>query len=212
MKEQNTGKFITLEGGDGVGKTTNLKFIEKYLDAKGVEVLLTREPGGTALGESVRGLLLDTEYNGMHPDCELLLVFAARAEHINSVIIPAISKGVWVLSDRFTDASFAYQGSGREMGFSLIEKLETIVQKGFQPDLTLLLDADIELGQTRVLQRKSQDRFEQEQLDFFTRVRDGYLRRASSHRDRIKIINAMQTLEHVQMDIVMYLERLAHAK
>ncbi len=212
MNERETGKFITLEGGEGVGKTTNLDFIHKYLISKGYEVLVTREPGGTPLGESVRNLLLDTKYKGMHPDCELLLVFAARAEHINRVIIPAITNGIWVLCDRFTDASFAYQGSGREMGFDLISKLEAIVQKGFKPDLTLLLDADIKLSKSRLQQRETQDRFEQEQEVFFKKVRQGYLSRAAADVDRIKIIDAMQSLATVQSEIETKLDTIINAR
>lgn len=202
------GKFLTLEGGEGVGKTTNLAFIKTYLEERGIDLLVTREPGGTPLAESVREILLDKSYKGMNSDAELLLVFAARAEHINAKILPALNAGRWVLSDRFTDASFAYQGSGRELGFSRIEMLEQFVQKGFQPDMTLLLDADVELGMSRVEQRDQKDRFESEQMDFFNRVRSGYLRRAEEDPTRMKVINAMLPLEGVQQLIAEQLDEL----
>lgn len=202
------GKFLTLEGGEGVGKTTNLAFIKNYLEERGIDLLLTREPGGTPLAESVRELLLDKSYKGMNSDAELLLVFAARAEHLSTKILPALNAGRWVLSDRFTDASFAYQGGGRELGFSRIEILEQFVQKGFQPDMTLLLDADVELGMSRVEQRDEKDRFESEQMDFFNRVRAGYLRRAKEDPNRMKVINAMLPLMGVQKQIQDQLDEL----
>ena len=202
------GKFLTLEGGEGVGKTTNLTFIQQYLEERGINLVLTREPGGTPLSESVRDLLLDKSYKGMNSDAELLLVFAARAEHINAKILPALMAGQWVLSDRFTDASFAYQGNGRQLGFSRIEMLEQFVQKGFQPDMTLLLDADVELGMSRVEQRDEKDRFESEQMDFFNRVRSGYLQRAEQDPTRMKVIDAMLPIEGVQKQIKERLDEL----
>ncbi|MCB1756751.1 MAG: dTMP kinase [Gammaproteobacteria bacterium] len=202
------GRFITLEGGEGVGKTTNMAFIEGYLTERGIDVLVTREPGGTPLSEAIREMLLDKQYKGMHADTELLLMFAARAEHIHRKILPALQQGTWVLSDRFTDASFAYQGAGRELGFARIEILEAYVQNGFQPDLTLLLDAEVELGMERVDQRAEKDRFENEQLAFFRRVRQGYLQRASEHPERLKLVNAMQTLSEVQAELAAHLDRL----
>ncbi len=191
-----------------MGKTTNLEFIQRFLHERGIDVLTTREPGGTRLSESIRRILLDKHYAGMHPDAELLLVFAARAEHLNRRILPALKQGRWVLSDRFTDASFAYQGAGRNMGFSKISILEQYVQRGFQPDLTLLLDADIKLGLSRVEKRSEKDRFEDEHSAFFQRVRDGYLQRAGQFPDRIKIINAERDLESVQADIAIQLKAL----
>lgn len=202
------GKFLTLEGGEGVGKTTNVAFIKHYLESHGIDLMLTREPGGTPLAEAVRELLLNKSYNGMNSDAELLLVFAARAEHLNRKILPAMKTGQWVLSDRFTDASFAYQGRGRELGFERIELLEKFVQKGFQPDMTLLLDADVALGMSRVEQRDEKDRFESEQMDFFNRVREGYLARASKDPNRMKIINAALPLEGVQKQIQTQLDEL----
>lgn len=202
------GKFLTLEGGEGVGKTTNVAFIKHYLESHGIDLMLTREPGGTPLAEAVRELLLNKSYKGMNSDAELLLVFAARAEHLNRKILPAMKAGQWVLSDRFTDASFAYQGRGRELGFERIELLEKFVQKGFQPDMTLLLDADVALGMSRVEQRDEKDRFESEQMDFFNRVREGYLARASKDPNRMKIINAALPLEGVQKQIQTQLDEL----
>lgn len=202
------GKFLTLEGGEGVGKTTNVAFIKGYLESHGINVLQTREPGGTPLAEAVRELLLNKSNRGMSSDAELLLVFAARAEHINAKILPAIKAGQWVLSDRFTDASFAYQGGGRELGFERIEYLEQFVQKGFQPDMTLLLDADVKLGMSRVEQRDEKDRFESEQMSFFNRVREGYLTRAKQDPNRMKIIDAELPLEGVQKQIQARLDEL----
>jgi dTMP kinase len=159
-----TGKFITVEGIEGVGKTTNIDFIRRRLLAEGREVLLTREPGGTPLAEAIRGLLLDPEYTGMDARCELQLVFAARAEHLARVIRPAMAQGKWVLCDRFTDATYAYQGGGRGIDTAIIASLETLVQGNFRPDLTLLLDVPVAVGLARAGKRGALDRFEQEQV------------------------------------------------
>ena len=199
-------RFITLEGGEGVGKTTNLAFIEDYLTSRGIDLLRTREPGGTPLGERMRGLLLDSEH--MDKAAELLLVFAARAQHITEVIRPALAAGRWVLCDRFTDASYAYQGGGRGIDFSVIEFLEQWVQAELQPDLTLLLDTPIEVGMSRVRQRGVTDRFESEQLDFFEKVRAAYLKRADRYSDRIKQVDASGSLESVQVKIAWYLDQI----
>lgn len=204
------GKFITLEGGEGVGKTTNLAFIQAWLEARGIELVVTREPGGTPLSEAVRALLLDNTYKGMDPTAELLLVFAARAEHINRFIRPALARGQWVLSDRFTDASFAYQGAGRQMGEAPIAQLEQLVQQGFGPDLTLLLDVDTTVGMQRVDSRAERDRFENEQQAFFERVREGYLARAAAEPERFAVIDAGQALEAVQSNIARALEAALH--
>ena len=205
------GKFITLEGGEGVGKTTNLAFIRDWLEAQGVDLVVTREPGGTPLSEAVRALLLDNAYQGMDATAELLLVFAARAEHINRLIRPALARGQWVLSDRFTDASFAYQGAGREMGEDRIAQLEHFVQDGFGPDLTLLLDVDPAVGMQRVDARAERDRFENEQQAFFERVRSGYLARAEAEPKRFAVIDAGQSLDAVQQDITQALREAMHA-
>jgi dTMP kinase len=199
-------RFITLEGGEGVGKTTNLAFIEDYLTQRGVDLLRTREPGGTPLGERIRGLLLDSE--GMSSSAELLLVFAARAQHLEEVIRPALGAGRWVLCDRFTDASYAYQGGGRGLDLSVIGFLEQWIQAGLQPDLTLLLDTSIEVGMARVQERAAADRFESESLGFFEKVRGAYLRRADQYPDRIKRVDASGNLESVQAGIAMRLDHL----
>lgn len=199
-------RFITLEGGEGVGKTTNLAFIEDYLTQRGVDLLRTREPGGTPLGERIRGLLLDSE--GMSSSAELLLVFAARAQHLEEVIRPALGAGRWVLCDRFTDASYAYQGGGRGLDLSVIGFLEQWIQAGLQPDLTLLLDTSIEVGMARVQERVATDRFESEPLGFFEKVRGAYLQRADQYPDRIKRVDASGNLESVQAGIAMRLDHL----
>jgi dTMP kinase len=199
-------RFITLEGGEGVGKTTNLAFIEDYLTTRGVDLLRTREPGGTPLGERIRGLLLDSD--GMNSLSELLLVFAARAQHLDEVIRPALAAGRWVLCDRFTDASYAYQGGGRNLDLSVIGFLEQWIQAGLQPDLTLLLDTSIEVGMSRVRDRGATDRFESEHLGFFEKVRAAYLDRADKYPDRIKRVDASGSLGSVQAGITIHLDHL----
>jgi len=196
-----TGRFITVEGIEGVGKTTNIDFIHRQLLAAGREVLLTREPGGTPLAEAIRGLLLDPEYTGMDARCELQLVFAARAEHLARVIRPALAQGKWVLCDRFTDATYAYQGGGRGIETGIIAALETLVQGDFRPDLTLLLDVPVATGLARAGKRGSLDRFEQEQVEFFERVRACYLDMARRHAARYRVIDAAQPLEQVQQEL-----------
>ena len=193
-----SGKFITVEGIEGVGKSTNMAFIHRQLQAAGRDVIVTREPGGTPLAEAIRGLLLDPAYTGMDTLCELQLMFAARAEHLAKVIKPALAAGQWVLCDRFTDATYAYQGGGRGVDVAVIARLEDLVQGGFRPDLTLLLDLPVELGLSRASQRGALDRFEQEKIGFFKRVRQSYLDMASRHPGRYRIIDASQPLEAVQ--------------
>ena len=201
------GKFITVEGIEGVGKTTNMDFIHQQLLASGREVVVTREPGGTPLGEAIRGLLLDPEYTGMDSRCELQLMFAARAEHLSKVVWPALEKGQWVLCDRFTDATYAYQGGGRGIDSGVIARLEELVQGEFRPDLTLLLDVPVEVGLSRAGKRGALDRFEQEQVEFFERVRQAYLDLAESHHGRYRIIDASRPLTQVQarLESVMHL-------
>lgn len=201
-------KFITLDGGEGMGKTTNLEFIEHYLTQRGIGFIRTREPGGTPLGEAVRDLLLGFE--GMEAETELLLMFAARAQHVKQVIRPALEAGTWVICDRFTDASHAYQGGGRGLGAAPIEFLEQWVQDGLQPDLTLLLDAPVEIGLARAKRRGPADRFEAETQAFFTRVRQAYLERADKFPERIKCIDASRTLAEVRADIARHLDTLLH--
>lgn len=201
------GRFITLEGGEGVGKSTNLAWVAEHLRARGLEVVCTREPGGTPRAEAIRGLLLDP--NGDEPlddDAELLLVFAARAQHLARVVRPALERGAWVVCDRFTDATFAYQGGGRGIPAARIAELEAFVQRGLQPDLTLLLDMPMEAAQRRLegrLERQGgqRDRFERERGDFFEAVRRAYLARAAGAPERIAVIDADRSLAAVQAEL-----------
>jgi len=201
-----TGQFITVEGIEGVGKTTNIEFIHKWLLAAGKDVVVTREPGGTPLGEAIRGLLLDPQYTGMDSTCELQLMFAARAEHLTRVIRPALEKGQWVLCDRFTDATYAYQGGGRGIDTGIIARLETLVQGKFRPDITLLLDVPVEVGLARASKRGDLDRFEQEKVEFFERVRQAYLDMARQYTARYRVIDASQPLEQVQQQLELVLQ------
>lgn len=195
------GRFITLEGGEGVGKTTNIAFITEYLENYGIDVLQTREPGGTKLAEEIRDLLLKKHDEEICKETELLMMFAARAQHIKNVIQPALSQGKWVVCDRFTEATYAYQGGGRNVDVSIISWLENLIQGDFRPDLTLLLDAPVEVGMKRANDRADLDRFESEKIDFFKQVRAAYLKLAKKHPDRIKIVNANQDLSRVKNDI-----------
>ncbi|MES9897819.1 MAG: dTMP kinase [Sedimenticola sp.] len=195
------GKFITVEGGEGAGKSTNLDHIRRLLENAGKEVLFTREPGGTDLGEEVRELLLGHKHTGMSDDAELLLMFAARAEHLHNKIIPALEAGKWVLCDRFTDASYAYQGGGRGIDNGRIAALEAWVQQGLKPDLTLLLDLPIEVGLERAGKRSEPDRFESEKAAFFDKVRSAYLAIAEREPERVRVVNAAEPLERVQLSI-----------
>jgi dTMP kinase len=195
------GKFITLEGVEGVGKTTNLAFIKDYLEQHNIAVVVTREPGGTKLAEKIRQLLLDKKSEAISEQAELLMMFAARAQHIKHVIEPALAQGQWVLCDRFTDATYAYQGGGRGMKISTIKQLEDLVQGSLRPDLTLLLDAPVEIGMARVRDRGALDRFELEKISFFESVRRAYLLQAELNPERIKLIKANQALINVQRAI-----------
>ncbi|MDO8941382.1 MAG: dTMP kinase [Methylicorpusculum sp.] len=196
------GKFITFEGGEGVGKTTNLTFLKDYLIQHHIPVVVSREPGGTQVAEQLRSLLLTKHKETITEQAELLLMFAARSQHIRHVIEPALAKGSWVLCDRFTDATYAYQGAGRNLGASAIQWLEHFVQQGLTPDLTILLDAPAETGLKRAKQRGVLDRIEDETLSFFGRVRRGYLLQAELEPARIKIVKADQPLVDVQNDII----------
>ncbi len=202
------GKFITIDGVEGAGKSTQITFICDYLQAKGVNVVLTREPGGTDLGEQIRELLLSTKTKSMHSDSELLLIFAARNEHIHNKITPALERGDWVLSDRFTDASYAYQGGGRGLDIKRIEQLEEWVLQDFTPDMTLLLDIPVEQGMSRVESRGEKDRIELEAMDFFERVRQAYIARSKKYPERIKLINSSKTKEHTSAQIEQILASL----
>lgn len=190
------GKFITLEGVDGAGKSTHLDWIARRIEAAGKTAVVTREPGGTSLGEELRKLLLA---QAMHLETEALLMFAARREHLDQVILPALAAGSWVISDRFTDATFAYQGGGRGLDLGRIETLENWVQQGLQPDLTLCFDLSLEEARRRRMAASAApDRFEQENLDFFGRVRAVYLARAARYPQRIRLIDASQTVEAIR--------------
>ena len=201
----NRGLFITLEGGEGAGKTTSIAFVRTFLEQAGKKVVQTREPGGTALGEKIRSLLLEGR-DAMHADTELLLMFAARAEHVARVILPALSAGTYVVCDRFTDATYAYQGGGRGLPAARIRVLEEWVQQGLRPDLTFLLDISVDKGLTRAGQRSTPDRFERETVDFFERVRQTYLATASNEPQRIKLIDAGQGLPQVEQQLRAVLE------
>ncbi len=196
-----SGKFITFEGVEGVGKTTQCARLRKYLEQQGKEVVLTREPGGTPLAESIREVVLDREDEAISSEAELLLMFAARAVHLSNKIIPALERGAWVICDRFTDATVAYQGFGRGQSLEFIQILAENVQHSLWPDLTLLLDAPIELGLERVAKRGESNRFETEKLEFFNEVRNGYLHLHKLYPERIKSINAVQTIDQVTSDI-----------
>lgn len=202
------GMFITLEGGEGVGKSTNILFIKNQLEAAGVSVITTREPGGTEFAEKIRQLLLENREEIVSEQAELLLMFAARAQHIYHVIQPALSQGQWVLCDRYTDATYAYQGGGRKMDINMIEWLENKVQGALRPDLTLLLDAPVAIGMDRANKRGKLDRFESEQHTFFENVRAAYLKRAQQKPDQIRVINADQPLDKVKNEIGLEIQQL----
>ena len=202
------GKFITLEGTEGVGKTTNLEFMKDWLKRAGIKFTVSREPGGTPLAEELREMLLQKRDESVDATAELLMIFAARAQHINQVIRPALARGEWVLCDRFTDATYAYQGAGRGLSLEVIESLESLVQGELRPDLTVVLDIDVETGLQRAGQRAELDRFESEAVEFFHRVRAGYQARVASAPERYRVINAGQTLPEVQRDIEVVLSEL----
>jgi dTMP kinase len=192
-------KFITFEGVDGAGKSTHLEWFANTLRQRGVDLLVTREPGGTPLGERLREILL---HNAMHAETEALLMFAARREHIEQVIRPALQRGTWVISDRFSDASFAYQGGGRGVALQKLEQLEQWVHADLQPDLTLLFDIPIEIARQRLSNNVSLDRFEQEQGVFFEKVRQAYLARSQKHSSRFAVIHAEKTRDEVQASLL----------
>ena len=198
---ESRGLFITVEGGEGVGKSTNMSFLETHLCERGIDLVVTREPGGTALGEDVRELLLRPRPEPVTASAELLLMFAARAQHIHQVIEPALAAGRWVLCDRFTDATYAYQGGGRQLPVELIRELEQLVQGALRPDYTLLLDAPVSVGLSRAGDRGQLDRFEQEELEFFERVRATYLQLARESSGRYRIVDASCPLVEVQQQL-----------
>jgi dTMP kinase len=196
-----TGKFITLEGGEGAGKSTVLNSVRELLAARGIDPVVTREPGGTPAGEAIRSVLLDPKLRELCAESELLLMFASRAQLVREVIQPALASGKWVLSDRFTDASFAYQGSGRGQPASRIAELETWAANGIKPDLTLLLDLPISEGMKRANGRGEADRIEMENADFFERVRAAYRQLAAAQPQRFRVIDAGQPLQNVLDDV-----------
>ncbi|MEQ9568223.1 MAG: dTMP kinase [Porticoccaceae bacterium] len=204
----NPGKFITIEGGEGAGKSTNIGFIQEFLVGKGIELISTREPGGTVYAEKIRNLLLDHQDEKLGAMAELLLIFAARAQHLEQLILPALKQGKWVLCDRFTDATYAYQGAGRALGMLPVAELENLVQGSLRPDLTLILDIPVELGMGRVAERGGFDRFECEHREFFESVRQAYLDLAQAAPERYAVIDTRNSLEQVQSDITLVLSKL----
>ena len=205
------GRFITVEGIEGVGKSTNIDFIRRTLESLGRSVVVTREPGGPEVSEAIRHVLLSPDLPGMHADTELLLMFAARAEHLHRRILPAIEAGQWVVCDRFTDATYAYQGGGRGIPQERIATLERFVQGDLRPDVTILLDADVQTGLARAKNRGDADRFEQEAVQFFQRVRDAYLAMADAEPGRYRIVDAARPLDEVQARLGELLETLVDA-
>ncbi len=198
IKDATKGRFITFEGIDGAGKSTHIAYVTELLRQLGKTVVVTREPGGTKLGEALRTLLL---HEKMHLETEALLMFAARREHMDLVIEPALREGAWVISDRFTDASFAYQGGGRGLSRQKLEQLENWVHPDLQPDITFLFDVPTEVANARLEAVRTRDKFESEKETFFQRVRQAYLQRAKTFPDRFKIIDSTQTIETIQVKL-----------
>ena len=201
MNNVKLNKFITLEGIEGVGKTSNLRFIKELLESSGHDCVVTREPGGTNLGEALRGLLLSHSEENMSADAELLMMFAARAEHLAKIILPALNNNKTVLCDRFTEATYAYQGGGRLLDVDKISELEDWVQGELRPDLTVILDAPVEVGRARAGKRSEPDRIEKEQDDFFQRVRNAYIELANHYPHRICLVDASLGIDEVQQQI-----------
>jgi dTMP kinase len=208
---QKRGLFITLEGGEGAGKSTNMAFIQRYFNDHNLPYVNTREPGGTPLAEDLRSLLLAPRDESVDSDAELLMMFAARAQHLKQKILPTLDKGISILCDRFTDATFAYQGGGRGIPMQRIALLEQFVQGDIRPDLTVYLDVPVDVGMARAAERGQLDRFEQEKHEFFERVRSVYLQRAQDNPARYRIINAAQSLDEVQADLKTVLDSFCQA-
>lgn len=194
------GRFITLEGIDGAGKSTHLEWIARFLGKRGIRVTVTREPGGTAVGERLRELMLHGA-GALHPETETLLMFAARREHIEKVIAPALSSGAWVVCDRFTDATFAYQSGGSGVAWAKVAQLEYWTQDGLQPDLTILFDIAPEAGLARAAREKKPDRFERERAAFYERAREAYLRRAREAPQRVRVVDAARPLNVIYKEL-----------
>jgi len=206
-----SGVFITIEGTEGVGKSTSIAFVREYLETAGFSVVVTREPGGTQLGERIRELVLSSRPGSLSATTEALLMYAARSHHLDRVIRPALRDGVWVVCDRFVDATTAYQGAGRSANMDLLDELEKRVLNGLKPDLTLLLDAPLDIGFARIRHRE-RDHFEQEGREFFERVRDAYHEIAMREPERVQVIDAAQTIEDVQISLRSALERFTRAR
>jgi|TARA_X000000368_G_scaffold87559_1_gene66593 dTMP kinase len=204
----NRGKFITIDGVEGAGKSTQIDLVCEHLIQKGIKVVRTREPGGTEVGEKIRSVLLDVENQEMHSDTELLLMFSSRNELIQNKIIPALEEGCWVVSDRFTDASFAYQGGGRMLNLDRISKLADWVLGDFKPDLTFLLDVTVEVGMQRIETRAAKDRIELEERAFFERVRSVFIQRSEAFPERIKLIDATASVNDIQSKIRVLIDSL----
>jgi dTMP kinase len=204
------GRFISLEGIEGSGKSTQLNFVVDYLQSKHIEVVNTREPGGTLVSEKIREVLLDNELPSMHMDTELMLMFAARVEHVKKVIEPALEAGKWVVCDRFYDATYAYQGYGREIDLNRIDALRDFSIGELAPDLTLLLDVTLEVSMDRVAKRGNQDRFESEKIDFYKKVRNGYRAIANKNPKRVFAVDATLSIEQVQESIRIKLDELVN--
>lgn len=202
------GIFITIEGSDGSGKSTQIPYIKKFLERKGYEVLLTREPGGTIIGEKIRELLLDNNHKEMSAVAEALLYAASRAQHVEEVIIPALKEGKAVLSDRFVDSSIVYQGKGRGLSLEAIIDINNFATQGLKPDLTILLNINPEIGLNRIKTIKKTDRLEQEKLDFHRKVYEGYKELAGMYTDRIKVIDANKTIEEINREIESKLDNI----
>ncbi len=202
------GKFITIEGSEGSGKSTNIRFIQDFLRSQNIDYISTREPGGTPVAEKIRDLLLDKSNTSLCDDTELLLMFAARAQHLNELILPALASGQWVISDRFTDASYAYQGGGRGLSWEKIAQLEQWVQGSLRPDATILLDIPVELGMERVRKRGEIDRFEQEQLSFFNKIREAYLKLARENPQRFHIVDTRPAIEDVHKQLATIMKKI----
>jgi dTMP kinase len=200
------GRFITLEGIDGAGKSSHLRWIARYLRRRGIRVKVTREPGGTPAGERLRRLVLGSRHR-LHAETETLLMFAARREHLAKVIAPALERGVWVVCDRFTDATYAYQSGGSGVAWGKIDALERWVHPGLQPDLTILLDVSPAIGRKRTARKRSRDRFERERAAYFKRVRSAYLRRARDKAGRIRVLDARESLNQVKKTLENILSR-----
>lgn len=201
------GRFITLEGIDGAGKSSHLRWVARYLRSRGIRVKVTREPGGTPAGERLRRLVLGSRHR-LHAETETLLMFAARREHLAQVIAPALKRGVWVVCDRFTDATYAYQSGGSGVAWAKIDALERWVHPGLQPDLTILFDVSPAIGRRRTARKRKRDRFEREQENYFRRVRSAYLQRARDKAGRIRVLDARKSLIQVKKKLETILSTL----